>query len=65
MENMIINLAEPENSVAEFIGTTYALHDFSIKMKQHYKTPENLERAVQSHELNLIEVGNRYASYFG
>lgn len=65
MENMIINLAEPENSVAEFIGTTYALHDFSIKMRQHYKTPENLERAVQNRELNLIKVGNRYASYFG
>ena len=65
MENMIINLAEPENSIAEFIGTTYALHDFSIKMKQHYKTPENLERAVQNRELNLIKVGNRYASYFG
>lgn len=65
MEDMIINLAEPENSVAEFIGTTYALHDFSIKMKQHYKTPENLERAVQNREFNIIKVGNRYASYFG
>ena len=62
---MIINLAEPEDSVAEFIGATYALHDFSIKMKQCYKTPENLERAVQNHELSLIKVGNRYASYLG